>query len=609
MSNRFLLARLLAELFASLQTKRQINDLIRSLSVRLGGLSQHRDLYWEIYHGTLERINGQSPVDRDLAMQAIMWITNAARPMSPNELCCALSIEPGDTIFDEENWRSAEMIVSVCAGLVVVDKESDIIQIVHYTAQEFFDDYQHDKIGEVQRALATTCLTYLCFEQPDDQSHASGDPTLAPDGDDVGSNANLSDEAAESAPFEMTPGWRVHHQGEVLYGSAGSYHESSYTSKHSSRVHSVDIQQSILKSQKACLTDYAANFWSFHAHDYQPDLLQPALRLLKDQRLAARAFQSATSLYQPWPVLHFSPKATSMFGTGRSAMTQVTGLHLIAALGLAKICEALLETIDKAPGIHADARDEGRRTALMWAAHHGHENIVRMLLSRSDVHSTKKCRRGETALIYAARRGWTAIAEIILTGGYVKNTQWLCTLENQFGETALVRAALEGHEDMVRLLGKWDTLSIHREVIFGEWPIHLVAQMRPASTMRLLVEVCGVDTERKNPKGYTPFIVAVDWGNEDVVKYFLRERREQLMRDNGKQIQEAAFLAASNWKRLKILQYLVEEVGFVLNALNEHGETLLQVAIKEGNTQAVIYLSPHLRFLNTELSYQDSWRL
>lgn len=40
-----------------------------------------------------------------------------------------------------------------------------------------------------------------------------------------------------------------------------------------------------------------------------------------------------------------------------------------------------------------------------------------------------------------------------------------------------------------------------------------------------MIEECAVDVNREDPKGHTPFMVAVDWGNMDVVRYFLKERK------------------------------------------------------------------------------------
>jgi chemotaxis receptor (MCP) glutamine deamidase CheD len=54
------------------------------------------------------------------------------RPLTTVELQHALIVEPGDTELSEDNLAEVEDIVSVCAGLVIVDKESNIIRIVHY---------------------------------------------------------------------------------------------------------------------------------------------------------------------------------------------------------------------------------------------------------------------------------------------------------------------------------------------------------------------------------------------------------------------------------------------------------------------------------------------
>ena len=70
----------------------------------------------------------------------------------------------GDPELDKENIREIEDMVSVCAGLVTVDEESNIIRLVHYTTQEYFERTQ--KIGFLMRRrdIATTCVTYLSLD-------------------------------------------------------------------------------------------------------------------------------------------------------------------------------------------------------------------------------------------------------------------------------------------------------------------------------------------------------------------------------------------------------------------------------------------------------------
>jgi hypothetical protein len=54
-------------------------------------------------------------------------------------------------------------IVSVCAGLVVVDQESAIIRLVHYTTQEYFERVSSRLNPDGQLEIAETCLIYLSF--------------------------------------------------------------------------------------------------------------------------------------------------------------------------------------------------------------------------------------------------------------------------------------------------------------------------------------------------------------------------------------------------------------------------------------------------------------
>ena len=39
-------------------------------------------------------------------------------------------------------FQMKDVLVSVCAGLVTIDRESNIIRLVHYTTEEFFERIQ-----------------------------------------------------------------------------------------------------------------------------------------------------------------------------------------------------------------------------------------------------------------------------------------------------------------------------------------------------------------------------------------------------------------------------------------------------------------------------------
>jgi hypothetical protein len=86
----------------------------------------------------MERVEGQIANSRDLTKQVLSWITCAKRPLTILEFRHALAVEVGESALDEENLPEIEDMVGVCAGLVTVDKKSDIIRLIHYTTQEYF---------------------------------------------------------------------------------------------------------------------------------------------------------------------------------------------------------------------------------------------------------------------------------------------------------------------------------------------------------------------------------------------------------------------------------------------------------------------------------------
>jgi len=56
-------------------------------------------------------------------------------------------------------------MVSVCAGLVTVDKESGIIRLAHYTTQEYFERTQDHWFPNAETDIAIICVTYLSFDE------------------------------------------------------------------------------------------------------------------------------------------------------------------------------------------------------------------------------------------------------------------------------------------------------------------------------------------------------------------------------------------------------------------------------------------------------------
>jgi ankyrin repeat protein len=126
--------------------------------------AQKRTVLNGAYEAAMDRIMNQKPGFRQLAEKALSWITFAKEPLTKSELQHALAVRTGDLKFDEDNLEQIERVVSVCAGLVTVDEESDIIRLVHYTTQEYFEQTRKDWFPNAEIYIAETCVTYVAFQ-------------------------------------------------------------------------------------------------------------------------------------------------------------------------------------------------------------------------------------------------------------------------------------------------------------------------------------------------------------------------------------------------------------------------------------------------------------
>jgi hypothetical protein len=74
-------------------------------------------------------------------------------------------VEPGEAELDPDNLPHVEDLLSVCAGLVVVDWESAVIRLVHYTTQEYFERIKDTWDPGAPLHITSICLTYLSFDK------------------------------------------------------------------------------------------------------------------------------------------------------------------------------------------------------------------------------------------------------------------------------------------------------------------------------------------------------------------------------------------------------------------------------------------------------------
>ncbi|KAF3151910.1 hypothetical protein TWF594_005670 [Orbilia oligospora] len=90
----------------------------------------------------------------------------AERPLIKEELQFALAVklEVDQPEIEKNNFTEVSDMISVCAGLVTIDEESNVVRLIHYTTQEYFNQAHKQWIYDAQGNIARVCPTYLSFE-------------------------------------------------------------------------------------------------------------------------------------------------------------------------------------------------------------------------------------------------------------------------------------------------------------------------------------------------------------------------------------------------------------------------------------------------------------
>ncbi|KAL4929897.1 uncharacterized protein BDV17DRAFT_290253 [Aspergillus undulatus] len=118
----------------------------------------------KIYEKAMERVQSQEKDTTALAMKTLLCVVGAARPLHIREIQHALAVRETDQNINDEALTAPNYLLSICAGLLTVDEESNIIRLVHYTAQEYFKENEYKYFSNAQAEIASICLRYLSLE-------------------------------------------------------------------------------------------------------------------------------------------------------------------------------------------------------------------------------------------------------------------------------------------------------------------------------------------------------------------------------------------------------------------------------------------------------------
>lgn len=154
--DRFLLAQLHFDSLIGKPSPKAIRNALEKLP-------KGSNVYDHAYCAAMDRIEGQAQDSEILANRVLSWVACAKRPLTSLELQHALGVEIGEPALDNENLPEVKHMLSTCAGLVTVDEQSNVIRLVHHTAQEFFKRTQSRWLPKAEADIINICISYLSF--------------------------------------------------------------------------------------------------------------------------------------------------------------------------------------------------------------------------------------------------------------------------------------------------------------------------------------------------------------------------------------------------------------------------------------------------------------
>ncbi|KAF7905376.1 uncharacterized protein EAF01_005897 [Botrytis porri] len=126
------------------------------------------------YDDAMKRImEGQETNRKILAMNILMWLSCAKKPLTVRELQHAVAImelDSDESELDEDEIYDQDLLLTVCAGLVVVDPESGVIRLYHFTLQEYFERHRAKLFPNSGVLITQACIRYLSldnFKEPE----------------------------------------------------------------------------------------------------------------------------------------------------------------------------------------------------------------------------------------------------------------------------------------------------------------------------------------------------------------------------------------------------------------------------------------------------------
>jgi len=450
---------------------------VREVKAALKTLPKGSDAYDVAYSAAMERIFAQGKESSEMAKKILSWLLCARRPLSTLELLHALAIEVGDTEIDQDNILDTEQVLTICAGLVTLDEQSDNVRFIHYTTQEYLQRKRGTWLPHAEIEIVRTCTAYLSIDEL----------SVGP----------CSSNKEYQRRIETL---RLLDYAAVNWGA------------HMSALTEADLDSELGREAQKEAWGFFSNF----------EYLESAMQALFMSGRHSSSESTVVREVAGYSGSHWIGRfgLATFFGQWGSGKVQWdnrdlcgrTPLSWAAGEGHEAVTKLLLETGE----VDADSEDYLDRTPLSWASVNGQEATAKLLLDKGvDVNS--KDVDGETPLCTAVSRGDEVIVRLLLNTKQVDITGF----GGRWSKNPLKVAVVEGHQVIAKLL--LDYVNAHTETSYGDYQtlLDLACAQGQEAVVKLLLGTGQVDVNCKNTYGQTPLFLAAMNGQESLVKLLL----------------------------------------------------------------------------------------
>ncbi|KAF2965989.1 hypothetical protein GQX73_g7572 [Xylaria multiplex] len=502
-AGKFLLAKLH---LGSLIGKRSL----KAVRTALKQLPSGSNALHQAYGDAMSRIESQVPDQIELAKQVLSWIVRAKRPLTTLELRHALAVEVGKPKIDPDNFPEVEDMVSVCAGLVIVDEESGgFIRLVHHTTQEYFEQTQKQWFPNADAYIAMVCITYLSY--------------------------SIFDAGFCQTDCEFEENLLLNSLYDYAAHNWGLHAREAHIEKDELVLSLLQSEPKVSRCSQAMMAtkDYYDNNYSQNIPRKITGLHVAAYFGLKDtiiSLLAAGNEPDPNDTYGRTPLSYAAERGHDAVVTLLLANYNVNPDSRDFVRGWTPIWYAVVgtqvavvERLLREKAVDPDSVSIHNRTPLSWAAEKGYDTVVELLAGDDRVDpNAANSEYGWTPLSFAAANGHDAVVRNLLEIAEVDADR----KDIEYGRTPLSWAAERGHTAVVKaLLTRRDEVDVSSKSKYGRTPLWFSKERRHDEIVELLLANHAVYPSLEQPDYYEhepmPLWYAAEIGHEAMAKHLL----------------------------------------------------------------------------------------